>query len=85
MVLTELLGMEGHGQAAESIDTKLTEKTQWLRRALLEQEFWNEGRNLSGTIVMAPVTASIMWEGEQVVSGQGKAGLPACHWLVERT
>lgn len=28
---------------------------------------------------------SSCWESEQVVSGQEKAGLPACHWLTKRT
>lgn len=38
-----------------------------------------------GFTVRAHVTAIVTRGSEQVVSGQEKAGLPACHWLTKRT
>lgn len=46
MVLTDLLGMEVHRQVEDGTGTEHMGKTQWLRRALLDQGFWNEGRKL---------------------------------------
>lgn len=46
MVLTDLLGMEVHRQVEDGTGTEHMGKTQWLRRALLDQGFWSEGRKL---------------------------------------
>lgn len=72
--------MEVNRQVEDSTGTKHIGKNS----ELLDQKFWNEDRNLLVDHSCGTVTASIAWEGKQVVSGQGKARLPACHWLTER-